>query len=236
MIGSRPAFLKFSRQWRICILEAHCQSEDTDQHICTCVESPQPDPGHMLHEPVDRGHGRYHCERRLAGDPTRFPPPFPGCNGSLTHTRSWSPACSCCRAHCQTVSAGGAFFKLAWFCSPRDRCCAVWRIALANWSVLRRSGSGASMLFSSPVHHCKRIPGAEGTGHAVGIWGAVAGVLLAIGPLIGGAFTEAVGWRSIFWINLPIGLTAVRWPPGSFQNRKHRAHEHSIWLDNCWCL
>jgi EmrB/QacA subfamily drug resistance transporter len=45
--------------------------------------------------------------------------------------------------------------------------------------------------------------------HAVGIWGAVAGVSLAIGPLIGGALTQAVGWRSIFWINLPIGLTAV---------------------------
>jgi MFS family permease len=37
----------------------------------------------------------------------------------------------------------------------------------------------------------------------------VAGVSLAIGPLIGGALTQAVGWRSIFWINLPIGLAAV---------------------------
>jgi MFS family permease len=37
----------------------------------------------------------------------------------------------------------------------------------------------------------------------------VAGVSLAIGPLIGGALTQAVGWRSIFWINLPIGLIAV---------------------------
>jgi EmrB/QacA subfamily drug resistance transporter len=44
---------------------------------------------------------------------------------------------------------------------------------------------------------------------AVGVWGAVAGVSLAIGPLLGGALTQSVGWRSIFWINLPIGITAV---------------------------
>src|SRR5579884_3905753 len=40
---------------------------------------------------------------------------------------------------------------------------------------------------------------------AIGIWGAVAGLSMALGPLIGGALTEAVGWRSIFWVNLPIG-------------------------------
>ena len=35
------------------------------------------------------------------------------------------------------------------------------------------------------------------------------GASLALGPLIGGALTQSVGWRSIFWINLPICLTAV---------------------------
>ena len=44
---------------------------------------------------------------------------------------------------------------------------------------------------------------------AVGVWGAVAGVSLAIGPLLGGALTQAIGWRSIFWINLPIGILAA---------------------------
>jgi MFS family permease len=43
----------------------------------------------------------------------------------------------------------------------------------------------------------------------VGIWGAVAGVSLGLGPVIGGALTEAIGWRSIFWINVPIGITAA---------------------------
>jgi EmrB/QacA subfamily drug resistance transporter len=44
---------------------------------------------------------------------------------------------------------------------------------------------------------------------AIGAWGAVVGISLALGPIVGGALTESVGWRSIFWINIPIGLAAV---------------------------
>lgn len=44
---------------------------------------------------------------------------------------------------------------------------------------------------------------------AIGVWGAVAGVAMALGPVIGGALTESFGWRSIFWVNLPIGLAAM---------------------------
>jgi len=44
---------------------------------------------------------------------------------------------------------------------------------------------------------------------AIGMWGAVVGISMALGPLVGGGLTETVGWRAIFWINLPIGLAAV---------------------------
>ena len=44
---------------------------------------------------------------------------------------------------------------------------------------------------------------------AVGVWAAVIGVSMALGPLIGGLLVGSVGWRSIFWINLPIGLAAI---------------------------
>ncbi|MFE5770732.1 DHA2 family efflux MFS transporter permease subunit [Streptomyces sp. NPDC056485] len=44
---------------------------------------------------------------------------------------------------------------------------------------------------------------------AIGAWGAVVGISMAVGPLIGGLLVESVGWRSIFWINLPIGLLAL---------------------------
>jgi len=44
---------------------------------------------------------------------------------------------------------------------------------------------------------------------AIGVWGAVVGISMAAGPLLGGLLTGAVGWRSIFWINAPIGLIAI---------------------------
>lgn len=71
-------------------------------------------------------------------------------------------------------------------------------------------GLGASML--NPVALsiiANAFPNPKDRARAVGVWGAVAGVSLAIGPLLGGALTQTVGWRSIFWVNLPIGLTAV---------------------------
>jgi len=46
-------------------------------------------------------------------------------------------------------------------------------------------------------------------GTAFGIYGAVIGGAVAIGPLIGGAITSAWGWRWIFFVNVPIGVLAI---------------------------
>lgn len=44
---------------------------------------------------------------------------------------------------------------------------------------------------------------------AIGLWGAVVGVSMALGPVIGGALVQSVGWRSIFWVNIPVGVAAI---------------------------
>jgi EmrB/QacA subfamily drug resistance transporter len=44
---------------------------------------------------------------------------------------------------------------------------------------------------------------------AIGIWGAVVGLSVALGPVVGGILVSGVGWRAIFWINIPIGIAAI---------------------------
>ncbi|MFI5934272.1 MFS transporter [Actinoplanes sp. NPDC051494] len=44
---------------------------------------------------------------------------------------------------------------------------------------------------------------------AIGVWGAVVGLSMAMGPLLGGVLVESLGWRSIFWVNIPVGVAAI---------------------------
>src|SRR4029079_8230768 len=44
---------------------------------------------------------------------------------------------------------------------------------------------------------------------ALGIWGGVVGISMALGPIVGGLLIEWIGWRSVFWINLPICAAAI---------------------------
>jgi EmrB/QacA subfamily drug resistance transporter len=44
---------------------------------------------------------------------------------------------------------------------------------------------------------------------AIGIWGGVVGLSMAFGPIAGGLLVETVGWRSIFWVNVPVGIAAI---------------------------
>jgi EmrB/QacA subfamily drug resistance transporter len=70
------------------------------------------------------------------------------------------------------------------------------------------------------------FPEAKERARAIGIWGAVAGISLALGPLAGGVLTHTLGWHANFWINLPIGALALlltaRYVPESRAPRPRR--------------
>lgn len=44
---------------------------------------------------------------------------------------------------------------------------------------------------------------------ALGAWGGIGGLAIAVGPVVGGAITQGVSWHWIFWINVPIGIVAI---------------------------
>src|SRR4051794_12281929 len=44
---------------------------------------------------------------------------------------------------------------------------------------------------------------------AIGVWAGVVGISMALGPVVGGLLVQTVGWRTIFWINVPIGIAAI---------------------------
>ncbi len=70
-------------------------------------------------------------------------------------------------------------------------------------------GIGGAMMFATSLALlAQEFPPAE-RGTAFGIWGATTGTAVAIGPLIGGALTQGLGWQAIFYVNVPIGLLAL---------------------------
>ena len=70
-------------------------------------------------------------------------------------------------------------------------------------------GVGGAIMFATSLALIAQAFSGRERGTAIGVYGAVVGGAVAIGPLVGGAITSGIGWRWIFFINIPIGVVAV---------------------------
>ncbi len=70
-------------------------------------------------------------------------------------------------------------------------------------------GVGAAAMFATALALIAQEFEGRERGKAIGIWGATLGAAVAVGPLIGGAVTDALGWEWIFFLNVPIGIAAI---------------------------
>jgi EmrB/QacA subfamily drug resistance transporter len=70
-------------------------------------------------------------------------------------------------------------------------------------------GVGAAMVFPLSLTLISEAFPAEQRGIAIGVWGGIAGLAVAAGPVVGGAVVEGINWHWIFWLNVPIGLVLV---------------------------
>jgi EmrB/QacA subfamily drug resistance transporter len=71
-------------------------------------------------------------------------------------------------------------------------------------------GVGAAVMFAvSLALIAQEFRGGRERGMAMGVYGATIGVAVAFGPLVGGALTDGLGWESIFYLNVPIGIAAI---------------------------
>ncbi len=70
-------------------------------------------------------------------------------------------------------------------------------------------GVGGAIMFATSVALIASAFQGRERGTAFGIYGAVLGGAVAVGPLVGGALTSAIGWEWIFFVNVPVGVIAV---------------------------
>src|SRR5919197_172930 len=70
-------------------------------------------------------------------------------------------------------------------------------------------GIGAALMLPAKLSIITATFTAKERGVAIGIWAAVSGAALAIGPMIGGVLVQHAGWEWIFYINIPVGVAGI---------------------------
>jgi EmrB/QacA subfamily drug resistance transporter len=67
-------------------------------------------------------------------------------------------------------------------------------------------GAGAAMVTPLTLTILSAAVSKERRGIALGAWGGIGGLAVAVGPIVGGAIVQGISWHWIFWVNVPIGL------------------------------
>jgi EmrB/QacA subfamily drug resistance transporter len=70
-------------------------------------------------------------------------------------------------------------------------------------------GAGAALVMPLTLTLISAAFPAEKRGAAIGLWGGIAGLAVAFGPVVGGAVVDGINWHWIFWLNVPLGLALV---------------------------
>jgi EmrB/QacA subfamily drug resistance transporter len=70
-------------------------------------------------------------------------------------------------------------------------------------------GAGAAIVMPLTLTLISAAFPVEKRGAAIGLWGGIAGLAVAAGPVVGGAVIDGINWHWIFWLNVPIGLALV---------------------------
>src|SRR6266481_2822813 len=80
-----------------------------------------------------------------------------------------------------------------------------------GWLVAARAvqGVGAAVLIPLTLTLLSAAVPPERRGLVLGAWGAVGGLAVAVGPLVGGAIVDGASWQWIFWVNVPIGVAML---------------------------
>jgi EmrB/QacA subfamily drug resistance transporter len=70
-------------------------------------------------------------------------------------------------------------------------------------------GAGAAVVFPLTLTIISEAFPSEKRGAAIGLWGGITGLGVAIGPVVGGAVVSGISWHWIFWLNVPVGIAVV---------------------------
>ena len=100
---------------------------------------------------------------------------------------------------------------------------------MLNLSRAAQGVGGAIMFATSLALIAAAFTGKE-RGTAFGIYGAVLGGAVAVGPLVGGAITSGIGWRWIFFVNVPIGVLAIAITLAKIQESRDPNHRRVDWI------